>query len=155
MYRRRGPTSFLVINSMARREIETYLRNEVTWSTRGDLVVRLYERAVRSLDVVLDSEFEVSSSLKQQELGRVVGILVELEAALDPATSEELANLLRRLYRTLRQQVVEASTGSSSHGLAEVREQLKGLLETWRQVTRQTDNINVRNIVDRRRKHRR
>ena len=140
---------------MARREIETYLRNEVTWSTRGDLVVRLYERAVRSLDIVLSSDFEAGSSLRQQELGRVIGILVELEAALDPRTSEELANLLRRLYRTLRQQVVEASGGAGNHGLTEVQEQLRSLLETWKQVARETETFNVRQVVDRRRKGRR
>ena len=140
---------------MARREIETYLRNEVTWSTRGDLVVRLYERAVRSLDIVLSSDFEAGSSLRQQELGRVIGILVELEAALDPRTSEELANLLRRLYRTLRQQVVEASGGGGNHGLTEVQEQLRSLLETWKQVARETQTFSVRQVVDRRRKGRR
>ncbi len=140
---------------MARREIETYLRNEVTWSTRGDLVIRLYERAVRSLDVVLDEEYHASEALIQQELGRVVGILVELEAALDPTCSEELAVLLRRMYRTLRKQVVESSSTLNVHGLEQVKEQLVSLLSTWKHVADQTEIIDVRRVVDRRRKNRR
>jgi flagellar protein FliS len=139
---------------VSRREIEKYLRNEVSCSTRGDLVIKLYERAIRSLDVVLEREYPTVPALRKQELGRVVGILVELEAALDPSSSEELALLLLKLYRTLRRQVVESSSSSNPHGLVDVREQLRTLLQAWREVTAKTDRPRVRPLVDRRRKNR-
>lgn len=138
---------------MARREIETYLRNEVTWSSQGDLVVCLYERAVRSLEVVIDANADIHPALEQQELGRVVGILVELEAALDPTMSEELATLLRRMYRTMRHEVVQASAGNKQ-GLEQVQEQMRELLESWRGVVRETEPIHVQQVVDRRRRRR-
>jgi len=104
---------------------------------------------------VLSGEYDASDALVQQELGRVVGILVELEAALDPSSSEELAILLRRTYRTLRKQVVEASANLGVHALEQVKEQLVSLLDTWRHVAKETETPSVRRIVDRRRKNRR
>jgi flagellin-specific chaperone FliS len=117
-------------------------------------VIKLYERAIRSLDVVLEQDYPTTPALRQQELGRVVGILVELEAALDPSTSEELAVLLLKLYRTLRRQVVESSSTSNMHALVDVREQLRTLLQAWKQVTAKTDRPRVRQVVDRRCKRR-
>ena len=117
-------------------------------------MIKLYERAIRSLDVVLEQDYPTSPALRQQELGRVVGILVELEAALDPSTSEELAVLLLKLYRTLRRQVVESSSTSNTHALVDVRELLRTLLQAWKQVTAKTDRPRVRHVVDRRRKRR-
>lgn len=139
---------------MLRREIEIYLTNEIKWSTKGDLVVKLYDGAIRSLDLVLDTDHARSEALRQQELGRVVGILVELEAALDPSSAEELALTLGRLYRTMRRQVVESSESHDDHTLGHVREQLGDLRVAWEEVARKTDKPKVRRLVDRRRRRR-
>ena len=136
---------------MLRREIEIYLTNEIKWSTKGDLVVKLYDGAIRSLDIVLDTHHTRSEALRHQELGRVVGILVELEAALDPSSAEDLALTLARLYRTMRRQVVESSESQDHHTLRDVREQLSELRTAWEEVARKTYKPRIRRLVDRRR----
>lgn len=137
---------------MFRREIEKYLSNEVQWASPGELVVTLYDVAIRSLDTVLRSDIPTTEALRKQELGRVVGILIELEAALDPSKGEELAQVLARMYRSLRTRIVEASTLGGSLALQDVRDYLDELRSAWVVVAAEADRPRVAYMVDKRRR---
>jgi flagellar protein FliS len=98
------------------------------------LVQMLYEGALRFLGQAEAAHAADEGARFQERCLRVLAIVTELRASLDPAQAPELAGNLEALYLFAEDRVREAMQGESPAPLAPAREVLATLLEGWKRL---------------------
>ena len=96
------------------------------------LVQMMYEGALRFLSQAESAHAAAEGARFQERCLRVLAILTELRASLDPAQAPELAANLESLYVFAEARVREAMQNESPAPLASAREILATLLDGWK-----------------------
>jgi flagellar protein FliS len=123
--------------------ISTYRETKVKTASQGQLVMMLYDEAIKCLDrglelLNLDAggkrnpgniEKISKSILKTQE------IITELIVSLDFEQGGEIAKNLFSLYTWFNKELFEANIKQDVHRLTSVRNQLNELRSAWAEVT--------------------
>jgi flagellar protein FliS len=102
------------------------------------LVQMLYEGALRFLAQAEAAHASAEGARFQERCLRVLAILTELRAALDPAQAPELAANLESLYLFAEAGVREAMSQDSPAALASARDVLATLLDGWKRLEVET-----------------
>ncbi|MCL2373727.1 MAG: flagellar export chaperone FliS [Treponema sp.] len=122
--------------------ISSYRETRVKTASQGQLIIMLYEEAVRSLDRAIDllgmdaggkknpSNIEkVSKSiLKVQE------IITELTASLDFEQGGEISRNLFSLYNWFNRELLEGNIHQDSRRIMAVRNQMDDLKGAWSEI---------------------
>ena len=110
-----------------------YLKTQIQTASREQLVLMLYDGAIRfsdqARDRIVTSDFEGAHRL----LIRAQNIVLELLYALDRKTGGEVADNLASLYTYCYNRLVEANVHHAPEKIDESNSVLRGLREAWAQ----------------------
>jgi flagellar protein FliS len=110
----------------------TYRQTLESTLSPADLLIRLYEGAIRCVDIIKESARSGDISRRADAVNRLTGILSELASAVDGQEPKDLSDSLVSLYLFLIQEVTLANVAGELCRLDPVREIIADLLGTWR-----------------------
>ncbi len=110
-----------------------YLKTQIQTASREQLVLMLYDGAIRfsdqARDMIAAKDYEEAHNL----LIRAQNIVMELLYALDRKTGGEVADNLASLYTYCYNRLVEANVHHLPEKVEESNSVLRGLREAWAQ----------------------
>ncbi|MEO7161651.1 MAG: flagellar export chaperone FliS [Bdellovibrionia bacterium] len=110
-----------------------YKQTSITTANRGQILIMLYEAAIRNLKKTVTAIEKKNLSEKGVALGKVHDIIVELLNTLDFEAGGEIARDLERLYNFMIEQLVKANIENSKEPLLVTQKLLENLLGAWRE----------------------
>jgi flagellar protein FliS len=116
------------------RGAEAYYQTHVQSRSPLELVVMLYDGALRFLDQAAVAMDQRDMPAKAVALSKAFAILGELQSTLNLADGGELARQLDALYGHMHDRLVDANVQRSSAPIREVINLLKPLRDAWQQV---------------------
>jgi flagellar secretion chaperone FliS len=119
---------------MAANPYHAYKTNSITTQTPGQIVVLLYEGAIKFLKQGAQAMENKQYAEKGSLLGRATDIIGELNASLDLEVGGEIARNLRNLYIFMIQEITRASFQNDPEKVRGVVGCLEELLDGWKQV---------------------
>lgn len=122
---------------LAERGVDSYRRAAVESSSPVQLVVMLYDGALRFCAEARGALLRRDVAAKGKALSRVIAIVGELQATLDLERGGEVAQSLHHLYSFLTDRLLAASFNQSVEPLDEAIRVLTNLREGWAGVSAQ------------------
>lgn len=116
--------------------VNRYKRNKVLLSDPGEILLALYDGAIKFCKQARIAIENNNPAQKGQKIGSVMAILTELSATLDHDRAPELCDNLARLYDYLIDRLQVASGEMDVVPLDEVTVHLQKLRETWGEAVR-------------------
>lgn len=125
---------------------DTYRRTTVSTASQGQLVVLLYEGAVKRLTAAADLFDEkgmvAAHNIEQlnDNLQKAQAIITELEVSLDMEAGGEIAHNLMALYVYFNSELMSANINRDKGRIDFVLKMMSELLESWRKAAASTAN---------------
>jgi flagellar protein FliS len=122
--------------------LSTYKETRIKTASQGQLIIMLYNEAVRQLDQALGL-MELNNSGKKdpariEKIGKAIvktqEIVSELMVSLDFEQGGEIAKNLFSLYTWFNRELMEANIGQSAQRISTVRYLIDDLRNTWQEV---------------------
>ena len=114
---------------------KSYRRIATQTAPPGQLVLMLFDGAIRSLDRALlgfnSQDVGERNATIHNNLQHAVDILRELNSSLDLEAGGQLADTLRNLYAYFERRLHESNVRKSRKGIDEVLPMLKQLRDAW------------------------
>jgi flagellar secretion chaperone FliS len=126
------------MSALAARGIDRYRQNDIQSRSPLELVVMLYDGALRFTADARDAMVRRDIRARQQHLSRAMAIVSELQSTLDMETGGEVAEHLDKLYGFVRDRLIDASVTQDLQPLDEARRVLATLREGWLAISRAT-----------------
>jgi flagellar secretion chaperone FliS len=108
-----------------------YLQTHVQSRTPLELVVMLYDGAIRWADTAHDAMVADNIPARREALSRLISIVGELRSTLDMERGGEIAENLDRLYGWAIARLTDAVVHRDARPIHEVRRVLTTLREAW------------------------
>lgn len=119
------------------RQGRDYVRSQVETASQTQLVLMLYDGAIRFLSVGRERMISGKIEEKNRYLVKAQRVISELLSALDREKGGEVASNLHRLYAYMLQRVVEANLHDKPEVIVEVIDLLRELRTSWEEIDRQ------------------
>jgi flagellar protein FliS len=116
------------------RGAEAYQQTLVQSRSPLELVVMLYDGALRFLEQAADAMDRRDMPAKAEAMSRSFAIIAELQNTLNVRDGGELARQLDALYAHMHERLVDANIQRSSAPIREVINLLRPLRDAWSQV---------------------
>jgi flagellar protein FliS len=116
---------------------QSYLQTQVRSSSPVELVVLLYDGALRSASTASDAMSRKDVPARREALNRLMAIVSELQNTLDLERGGQVAADLDRLYAYMLSRLVDAIAAQDHRPIDEVRRLLATLRDGWQQVAAQ------------------
>lgn len=116
---------------MTPNALHAYRQTEVQSRSPLELVVLLYDGALRFLAAARFGFERNDPAARRQATTRLLAIISELQVTLDLERGGEIAASLDQLYGYMTRRIVESTVTHSPAPLDEVRRLLEGLREAW------------------------
>ena len=122
-----------------------YKKTAVQTANRGQLLLMLYEAAIKNVKKASVAIDEKKIAEKGMAIGKAHDIINELNNTLDFNTGGAIARDLERLYAFMTEQLIKANMASSSDptsakdALGVVQKLLETLLDGWRGAVEQVN----------------
>lgn len=113
-----------------------YLRARVETASPTQLVILLYDGAIRFCTQAIDAMTQRNLEVQHLNLIRVQRILSELMGSLNRDAGGEVADNLMRVYTHMLEQLVLANLKDQIQPVIDVKTMLESLRETWTEVDR-------------------
>jgi|SRR5439155_15367659 len=120
------------------RGINSYRQTEIQSRTPLELVVMLYDGALRFTADARDAIGRADIRSRQQCLSRALAIVSELQSTLDMESGGDVAAQLDKLYGFVHDRLMEAQLRQDIKALDEARRVLTTLREGWLAISRST-----------------
>jgi len=117
--------------------LNAYRKTEVQSRTPLELVVMLYDGALRFIGVARDAIGRGDIRARAEATSRALAIISELQSTLDVERGGELATSLDDMYRYLTQRIVQATVKNDAAPLDEARRLLETLRDGWQTIAAQ------------------
>ena len=135
--------------------ISNYKETRVKTASQGQLIIMLYEEAVKHLDRALELlSFNVNGKknpnnieLVSNSIVKVQGIITELTASLDFEQGGVIARNLFSLYTWFNRELLEANIGQDLHRITSVRNQMNELKSAWAEVVAKSGTESTGKVV--------
>src|SRR5438552_247645 len=124
-----------------------YQETSVTTSSPEQLVVMLYEGAVRSLKQAVTQIARKDLIGKRQSVDRALAIVQHLQGTLDMDRGGEIAIELDRLYSYVISKVLDGSIHLRTAPIEEAAKLLTTLLSSWEEVAKQKQKQSQNGLV--------
>src|SRR5438128_6285849 len=124
------------MSPLAARGINTYRQTEVQSRSPLELVVMLYDGALRFTADARDAMIRRDIRSRQQHLSKALAVVSELQNTLDMESGGEVAEHLDKLYGYVRDRLIDASVKQDPQPLEEARRVLTTLREGWLAISR-------------------
>ena len=109
-----------------------YKQTSVKTANRGQLLIMLYESAIKHVKKASDSIERKDLAGKGQAIVKAHDIINELNNTLDFEVGGQIAKDLERLYHFMTDRLIKANIENVKEPLQEVQKLLETLLEGWR-----------------------
>lgn len=116
---------------MTQQGLNAYRRTEVQSRTPLELVVMLYDGALRFTVIAHEATLRRDIRARHDATSRLLGIIAELQNTLDLERGGEVAASLDGLYDYMSRCVLDATSRNDAAPLAEVRRLLETLRDGW------------------------
>lgn len=117
-----------------------YQNIRVSTVSRGELLVMVYDAAIRYLEEAKNKMIERDFSGKGLYIDRAFSALNELRKSLNFEVDKKLADSLNQLYFFMSKQISKASLDNDTHYIDNVIGLLSGLRNTWKQAAEKEKN---------------
>lgn len=117
--------------------LRSYKSSRANTASREDLLILLYEGAIRFLDQSVVEKKAGNLSKHKSFLSRAIAIVTELQNTLDFEKGGDLAIQLFELYGFMLEYLTQANITQDCTYIERVRAQMVTLLEGWRVAVRQ------------------
>lgn len=124
------------MSGFGQRAAQSYLQSEVVSRTPLELVVMLYDGALRFMAQARDAMVAKDVRRRQEAMTKVLAIVGELQATLDMEKGGEISKELDRLYSYARQRLLDASFKRDPAPIEEVIRLFTTLRDGWAQIAR-------------------
>jgi flagellar protein FliS len=122
--------------------LSTYKETRIKTASQGQLIIMLYNEAVRQLDLALDVIRLNDSGKKDpaniEKIGKAVvktqEIVSELMVSLDFEQGGDIATNLFSLYTWFNRELMEANINQDARRLSMVREHIDTLRNAWHEI---------------------
>jgi flagellar protein FliS len=111
-----------------------YLQTQVQSRTPLELVVMLYDGAIKHADLARDALVAGNIPVRRHALSKLLAIIGELQSTLDMDRGGEIAEQLDRLYSWAMARVMDAVVTRDVTPIDEVRGVLDTLRDAWRTI---------------------
>ena len=126
----------------SRNALNAYKETRVRTASRGQLIVMLYDEAIRQIDIA--AELLESESLRydtvNESLTKAKDCITELMVSVDFEQGGEIAQNLFSLYAYFGRQILEANIHKKVQLLRPVRRQLNTLRDAWAEIAAQSQD---------------
>ncbi len=112
--------------------IEQYRSSKLESASGPQVLIMLYEEAIRRLRLVTSLLENGDNASAQPHLGHIRAIFVELTGGLDDSSAPDLVLELRRLYDWALSELLQAGADGSADRVRSVTKVAESLLEGWR-----------------------
>ena len=120
--------------SPSTRGAATYQQTAVQCGTPLELVVKLYDAAIKNVVKARDGLKSGDLVAKKDGMSNAMAIVAELRSSLDMARGGEIAVSLDRLYAYVSERLVDANVNKDPRGFDEVYRLLLPLRDAWQQI---------------------
>ena len=124
------------MSALPARGINTYRQTEVQSRSPLELVVMLYDGALRFTADAREAMVRRDIRSRQQHLSKALAVVSELQNTLDMESGGEVAEHLDKLYGFVRDRLIEASVKQDPKPLDEACRVLMTLREGWLTISR-------------------
>lgn len=132
--------------NQGRKVFDAYKKTNVSTASQGQLVVLLYEGAVKNLTAA-SSLFDSSGMVAARDiealnssLQKAQAIITELQVSLDMEAGGEIARNLMALYVYFNSELMSANINRDKGRIDFVLKMMSELLDSWRQAAASTAN---------------
>ena len=116
------------------RGAQAYYQTQIQSRSPLELVVMLYDGALRFLQQTVDAMQRGDLVTKRDSLSRAMAIVTELHGMLDLEQGGEVAASLDSLYTYMMERLTTANQQRDPAPVAEVMRLMTGLREAWSQI---------------------
>ncbi len=118
-----------------------YKETKVKTSSQGQIIVMLYDAAVRNMDAAIQSMERGDRQLDavNASITKTRDIVTELICSLDMETGGAFAERMFALYMWFNQQLLEANLNKDIKQVSAVRDMMCDLREAWAQIAGRTN----------------
>src|SRR5215471_7286801 len=135
--------------ALAARGIDSYRQHDIQSRSPLELVVMLYDGALRFTSDARDAMVRHDIPARQRHLSRAMAIVSELQSTLDMETGGDVAEHLDALYGFVRDRLIDASVKHDLQPLDEARLVLTTLREGWLAISRASASAAVTSSLPR------
>lgn len=121
--------------SYAGRAASHYVQTQVKSSSPLELVVMLYDGALRSTAAAADAFARRDIPARRAAMSKSMDFVSELQSTLDMDKGGDIALELDRLYTWMTDRMVDATVRQDPAPIHEVRKVLTTLRDAWHQVS--------------------
>lgn len=115
---------------------QSYVRTQVGSATPVELVVMLYDAAIRSGDAAHAAMVAGDVHARRPAISKLMAIIAELQASLNVERGGAIASELDRLYTYMLSRLLTAISEQDPRPVDEVRRMLATIAEAWREIAR-------------------
>jgi flagellar protein FliS len=112
-----------------------YLQTQIRSSTPLELVVMLYDGAIRHANAAADAMRRKDIPTRRDAISRALAIISELQSTLDMNQGGPVAEELDRLYTWMSSRFVDATVKQDAAPILEAKRILEILRDGWQQVS--------------------
>ena len=135
--------------------ISTYRETRVKTASQGQLIIMLYEAAVKYLDGALEllglnaggNKNPANIEKISKSILKVQEIITELTASLDFEQGGEIARNLFSLYTWFNRELLEANINQDIRRITSVRNQIHDLKSAWMEAVAKSNSENAGKVV--------
>ncbi|MFW5801079.1 MAG: flagellar export chaperone FliS [Spirochaeta sp.] len=120
----------------SRNALNAYKETRVRTASRGQLIVMLYDEAIRQIDMAVDilEEKSLRYDSVNNSLTKAKDCITELMVSVDFEQGGDIAQNLFSLYSYFGRQILEANIHKDASILKPVRKQLSTLRDAWAEI---------------------
>ena len=111
-----------------------YLQTQAQASTPLELVVMLYDGAIRFASAAKDAIERNDIPARRIAMSRLLGIIAELQNTLDMERGGQIALDLDSLYSWMTTRLLDAAVAKDARPIDEVRRALEPLRDAWQTI---------------------
>ena len=127
---------------MVQDAYKRYKRAGISTATQGELLLMLYDGAIKFLNIVLNNIGDFRNYGQASEnIAKVQDILTELMVALDFEKGGEVAKNLMGIYVYLKRRLVEANINKDKEPIEESIKILSELRDAWIEAIEKTNDV--------------
>jgi flagellar protein FliS len=129
----------------------TYRANAVLTASPGQLVLMLYDGALKALALAREAFARPEDDLRRiaainEQLLKAQAIINELQSGLNPEAGGEFARTMHRLYDYHNRRLLEANLRKREEPVIEVEGLVRELREAWAQMLAQGGDASVERV---------
>lgn len=125
---------------MNQRGLDAYRRTEVQSRTPLELVVMLYDGALRHLRSATTAIDRKDIRARKEAVGRLLAIVSELQNTLDVERGGQIASTLDELYAYMMRRIMDAVAANDAAPLVQVERLIVTLREGWQSIASEPPN---------------